>query len=232
MIKIDVRKESTKALNDLKKQLSKQQVASATRMALNDSIRKGKTETKRSISAIYNIKPSRIDDRDKKKGLSTKLATNTNLSAEVDAGHVPINLSEANPKFKGVTVATSVKHKKGKASKGKNIKRSTGQISIEVIRGQRKIISSAFTIGIATHAKTGKQFTTSAIFARGKRGKPTFAFGKKRYPIDSLSTVSVATAALNVRAKEKVQPIVSAFYQNSMERQLQRQLKKISDGIQ
>jgi hypothetical protein len=227
MIKIDVRKVKTEALDQLKKQLSKEHVVKATRMAINDSIRKGKVETKKSITEIYNIKPSRINDSNKNKGLSTKLATNSNLSGEVDAGHIPINLSEASPKFKGVTVATQVKYKKGKASRGKNIKRSTSSISIEIIRGQRKTLSSAFTIGIATNPKTGNQFTTPAIFARGKRGKPTFAFGKKRYPIDSLSTISVATAALNVKAKEKVAPIINQFYQNSVERQMKRMIENV-----
>jgi hypothetical protein len=226
MIKIDVRQQGTETLDELKKQLSKQQVTAATRMALNDSIRKGKTETKKSITAIYNIKPSRIDNSDKKKGLSTKLATNSSLWAEVDAGHVPISLSEANPKFKGVTVATTVKYKNGKASKGKNLKRSTTQISVEVINGKRITLGSAFTIGIGTNAQTGKQFTTPAIFARGKRGKPTFSFGKSRYPIDSLSTVSVAVAALNVKAKEQVQPVITEFYQKSVQRQMERLIQK------
>lgn len=226
-IRIKIQKVDTKEIDNLKKRLSKSKIASATRMALNDSIRKGKTETKRAIVGIYNFKPSRIDDRDRKKGLSLKLATNSNLSAEVDAGHVPINLSEASPKYKGITVANQVKYKKGKAQKGKAFKRSTGQISVEVLKGQRKVIGSAFTIGIGTNAKSGNQFATSAIFARGKRGKPKFSFGKKRYPIDSLSMPSVATAALNVHAKEKVQPIVTEFYQKSMQRQLERQLEKV-----
>jgi hypothetical protein len=225
-IAIKVKKLDTKELDTLKKQLSKSQVANATRMALNDSIRKGKTETKRSITEMYNIKPSLIDYSDRKKGLSTKLATKSNLSAEVDAGHIPISLSEANPQFKSVVVASQVKYKNGKAKKGKNVKRSVGQISIEIIKGQRKIISSAFAIGIGTNATTGKQFTTPAIFARGKRGKPTFQFGKSRYPIDSLSTVSIATATLNVKAKEKVQPIITAFYQKSVARQMQRLIDK------
>ena len=226
MLKIDVRKQGDEKITALKKQLSKQQIASATRMALNDSIRKGKTETRRSITEIYNIKASRINDANKGKGLSLKLASKTNLSAEVDAGHIPISLSEANPKYKGRVVANTVKYRKGKAVKGKSVKRSTGQVSIEIVKGQRKIISSAFTIGLGTHSDTGNKFATSAIFARGKKGKPTFKFGKKRYPIDTLSTISVATAALNVKAKEKVMPVVSDFYQKSVTRQMQRLVDK------
>jgi hypothetical protein len=227
MIKIDVRKQDIEGLKDLKKQLSKPQVASATRMALNDSIRKGKTETKKAITAIYNIKPSRIDDSSKKKGLSLKLATNSSLSAEVDAGHVPVNLSETKVSYKGVVVAMQVKYKNGQAKKGKSFKRSTSAISVQVRKDEgAKVINTAFTIGSATHAKTGNQFATSAIFARGKKGKPVFSFGKSRYPIDSLSTVSVATAALNVKAKEKVQPVVSAFYKKDIQKQMQRLIDK------
>jgi hypothetical protein len=43
MIKVDISK-ATKELKKLKKKLSHKEVAMATRMALNESIRKGRTE--------------------------------------------------------------------------------------------------------------------------------------------------------------------------------------------
>jgi hypothetical protein len=224
MIKVDVR-QANRELEKLKKQVSSKQVASATKMALNDGVRKGKTEVKKSISSLYNISSSRIDDGNKKKGLSLKLATNDHLMAEVDAGHIPVNLSEASAKFKGETVATKVSFRGGKAKKGKAIKRSLGKISVEVIKGERKELETAFTIGRATHAATGQQFTTTAIFARGKKGKPDFKFGKSRLPIDSMSTVSVATAALNTDAQTKVQPIVNQHVTNRMIHHLKRAIK-------
>lgn len=224
MIKVDTR-QASKELQKLKKQVSPAKLASATKMALNDGVRKGKTEVRKSINSLYNISKSRIDDSNKKKGLSLKLATNDHLMAEVDAGHIPINLSEAAPKFKGETIATKISFKGGKAKKGQAIRRSTGKISVEIVKGERKTLETAFTIGRATHATTGQQFSTTAIFARGKKGKPDFKFGKKRLPIDSMSTVSVATAALNTNAQQQVQPIVNEHVERRMMHHLQRAIK-------
>jgi hypothetical protein len=226
MIHVDTR-EADKKLKALSKQLSAKQIISVTRMSMNRAVKKGKTEIKRSILGLYNIKSSRIDNSDRKKGLSVKLAQGNKLSAEVDAGHTPVNLSETKVKFKGVEVARGVSFKNGKAAKGKSYKRSVSSIAVQVLKaGPMKIVSTAFTIGIAT-SKKGNQFTTPAIFARGTRGKPAFQFGKKRLPIGSLSTVSVATASLNVRAQQHVQPVVSKMYEDEM----QRNMKRIIDAV-
>jgi ribosomal protein L23 len=227
MVTVDVR-DANKALQGIVKILSPEKTARATKMALNDGIRKAKTETKRAITSIYNIKPSRIDDSNRKKGLSVKFATDKKLSTEVDAGHIPLTLSEANPKYKGETVATQLNFsKKGKAKRGKAIRRSTGKISIEIIKGQRKELATAFTIGRATHASGGMQFTTSAIFARGKKDKIKFNFSKPRYPIDSMSTISVATAALNTNAQNKIQPVVNEYVTKRMKHHLTGLVEKI-----
>ncbi len=225
MIKIST-KEAEKQLRELKGQLSEKQVANATRMAINESVKSAKVQVKRTIRDIYNISNSRIDDKNPKKGLSIKLATNSDMTGQVNAGHIPINLSEASPKFTGEAVATQVKYKNGKPVKGRTYKRSKSKISVEVLKGQRKTLETAFTIGVATHASTGQQFATTAIFARGKKGKPDFQHAKPRLPIDSLSTVSVATAALNTKAQEKTQPKVSEQYMKRLQHHMNRMLKK------
>lgn len=219
MIKLDI-KDGMHELDKLMKKLSSKQITDAARMALNEAARKGKVEVKNAITSIYNIKPSRITDSNKKKGLSIKHATNKNLTAEIDAGHTPTQLSDANPKFKSIAIAQSVKFKDGKASKGKLNKRSASQISVEIVKGQRKTLATAFIPGRVTQGST--QTLTPLIFARGKKGKPTFKFGKSRYPIDTLSSISVATAATNVNAKEKYQPVVEAYMNKRFVHHIQR----------
>jgi len=227
LIHIDTR-DADRKLKELSGKLSQKQIIVVTRMSMNRAIKKGKTEIKKSILSLYNIKSSRIDDSNRKKGLSVKLSQGNNLSAEVDAGHVPVNLSETKVKFKGVEVARGISFKNGQLKKGRSYKRSISTIAVQVLKaGPIKTINSAFTIGIATHYKTGNQFTTPAVFARGKRGKPDFKFGKSRYPIDSLSTVSVATAAFNTKAQEMVQPVVSEMYETEMVRNMNRLINSL-----
>lgn len=213
-------------LQHLKSQLSHKEVAKATRMAINDSIRKCKTQAKAAITEIYNIKAARVNDPNKKKGLSIKPATDTNLTAELHAGHKPISLSETKISFKGKTIANKISFKKGKAVKGKAVQRSISQITVEVKKGSPHVLPTAFTIGVG-QSSGGKQFATAAIFARGKKGKPTFKFGKDRYPIDTLSTISVATAVMNTSAQERYGPVVTQHMDKRMEHHLKRQIEKI-----
>lgn len=225
MIQIST-KQATKELADLKDQLSERNVATATRMAMNEAIKSGKTQVRRTIREMYNINNSRIESKDTKKGLSVKNATNDNLEAQITAGHIPVNLSEANPKFKGEVVATKISYgKDGKVKKGRNVVRSKTKISVEVKKGERKTLETAFTIARGT-SSNGSQFLTPAIFARGKKGKPDFKFNKDRLPIDSMSTVSVATAALNTDAQQKNMPKISDTFSKRLEHHMKRMIDK------
>lgn len=211
-------------------QLSPSKVVQALRMALNDSVVKGRTMVRRSIQEVYNIKAARINDSNSKRGLSLKKATNSELQAEIRAGHIPLKLSEMNPKYTGSVIARNVSFKGGNARKGKLIKRSTSAISVEVIKGQRKTLGSAFTIGVATNRVSGQQFATSAIFARGKKGKPGFQFGKARFPIDSISSVSVATAATNTKSLDKYQDDINKYATDRFIHHVERLLKAADNG--
>lgn len=221
MIRISLQ-QAIREISKAEKEFGEQKVHAAVRQALNEGIRKGRTEVRRSIQSLYNIKASRINDSDKRKGLSLRLATNKNLEADLDAGHVPITLSDTSVSYKGDVVAVSFKrNKSGKITNKKNIKRSTGIITVEIIKGQSKTIPSAFTIGVSSGA-TGIQSATSAIFARGKRGKPDFQFGKDRLPIDVISTVSVATAVISVRSQSIYNQTVTDYTMQRLMRSLKR----------
>jgi hypothetical protein len=234
MIKVDISK-ATKELKKLKKKLSHKEVAIATRMALNESIRKGRTEVKEAILAVYNLKSSRILDADRKKGLSLRLAQGNNLSAELDAGHVPANLASFNnvkqvqqEVGQNIAFASKLKSRKTKVVKLARIFQGAG-IQVEVKKGTTKIISSAFTLGSFTNAKSKQTVAIpgKAIFARGKKGKPTFKFAKPRMPIDSISAVSVATAAQNVNAQDKYAPVVEQHLNVRMLHHLKRAVAKL-----
>lgn len=194
----------------MKEKLSQGEIKKALRMALNDAVVKGKTMVRRSVQETYNIKASRLNDTNTRKGLSIRKATNSNLTSQINAGHTPLQLADMSPKFTGTTIAQQVSFKGGKAKKGKVVKRSSSAISVEVIKGQRKVLGSAFTIGVGK-SSNGRQFATTAIFARGKKGKPGFEFSKPRYPIDSISSVSVGTAATNTKSLSKYDNVLNDY---------------------
>lgn len=225
-IKIEANEE---LFNQATQKLSPSQIAGAMRMAINESLTKGRTMVRRSLQDAYNIKTARVNDE--KKGLSLKKATNKDLTGQINASHTPIAIKDMNPKFKGVAIAQQVSFKNGRAKKGKILRRSTSQISIEVIKGQRKTIDSAFTIARGTNASNGQQFGTPAIFARGKRGKPDFKFSKSRLPIDSLSTVSVGTAATNKRSLDQYDGPINSYAQQRFVYHIERLIKSV-EGLQ
>lgn len=206
-----------------KEEFGEERVRSAIKMALNDGVRRARTDVRKGIQSLYNIKSSRILDGNPKKGLSLRFATDSTLEADLIAGHTPVNLSETKIKSTFVTArykagdkAYSVKNGKLKAAK-----RSVGLISVEVIKGDVKSLSSAFIPGTATSSR-GNQFVTPAIFARGKRGAPDFKFSKDRYPIDTLGTVSIFTAALNAKTQGLYVSNVNDYTIQRLIRNLQR----------
>jgi hypothetical protein len=214
-----------------KEKLSSSQICRAMQMAINDSLRKGRTMVRKSVQDGYNIKAAKLNDKDPKRGITTKLASVSDLSGQINAGHYPISLKDANPQFtQGTTIAQRVSFKNGAARKGGLIRRSQSQISIEIIKGQRKTLGSAFIPGVGTNASNGQQFATPAIFARGKRGKPGFAFGKDRYPIDVMSTISVATATVNDRSLEKYKGPINDYAQSRFIHHIERLIKQV-DGV-
>lgn len=220
---------NTEVLTRAKEKLSSMQIITAMRMAINEGLTKGKTLVRRGTQETYNIKTAVLNDD--KKGIFVKRATNASLTGYINASHIPLSLKEADPKFQGATIAQHVKIKNGKARKGKTIKRSVSFVSVEVIKGQRKILGSAFVPGVVTHGTSGMQFGTTAIFARGKRGKPGFQFAKPRYPIDSLSTVSPGTATTNKRSLDIYNQPVNEYAQQRFIYHIERMIKAV-DGLE
>ncbi len=225
-VKIDV---NADLWEKAKAKLSSSQIASAMRMAINESLTKGRTEVRKGIQETYNMRTALLNDE--KTGLRIKKAKGYNLTGDISASHKPVPISEANPKFKSVTIGQKFgKGKDGSINKGAKIKRSVGQISVEVIKGQRKTINTAFVPGRATNSQTGQQSFTSAIFARGKRGTPGFKFGKQRMPIDVISTVSPGTAATNERSVEQYQGVVTEYANKRFVHHIERLIKQV-DGL-
>lgn len=224
-----------KGFEKLKKQLSKSETEKAMRMAVNDAALRGRTLIRSSISEVYNIKNSRINDPAREKGLSVKKATNSDLRSMVYAGHIPVNLINiSGVKLESAEVSQSFRYTKGakrKLIKGKRNFRGGG-ISLEIVKGERKKINSAFVIGKFRHYRGGKSVSipSSAVFARGQKGKVGFEFAKPRMPIDSISTISIATAATNTRAFDKWEGPITRYSSDRFFHHVKRMVEALNRG--
>jgi hypothetical protein len=207
-------------LNRAKEKLSPSQIATALRMAINEGVTKGRTQVRRGVQETYNFKASTIN-----KALQITKATNAKLTGTIGASNKPVSIKETDPKFSARTIGRNISYKNGKVKKGKAIRRSVSQITVEVLKGQSLVIETAFVPGVARNATTNQQFATSAVFARGKRGKPGFEFGKKRYPIDVISTVSPGTAANNERSAKIYSKSVTEYANQRFVYHIERLIK-------
>lgn len=189
----------------------------ATRIAINTSIRWGRTRIREDISQEYNVKLGRLYASDRKKGLNTKLATTGKLEGEITAGHQPISLHQFNG-TKASSERTSVS-RFGKGGTRTTIRRAAG-ISVEVKKGKRQTINSAFFV----------RKKTNVVFARGRYNPKGFVFRKRRettgmdMPITGLNTTSVATMALTKRVFNRWQGPIQRKYEEELKRQLKRLL--------
>lgn len=212
------------------------------KMAINDGARRGRVMVRKGIQDVYNIKSARINDPNKKKGLSVQFAQSGNLKATISAGWMPVNLVnvqgsklEASQVGSEIAFSSRIRYNKktGAVIPGRTTSRrirkiySGGGISVEIRKGSRKTISSAFTIGRFHHYKTGASVSIpgGAVFARGKKGTPAFQFGKKRMPIDSIATISVHRASVDSKAVDLFEGPVNAYTMQRFKHHVERMIK-------
>lgn len=259
MIRLDTSQARARLKATLDK-LSKQQAAKAQRLALNDAAKWGRTQISRDIRDRYNIPVGRINDSNPKKGLRVLFANTANPDARITGGHIPVNIAtlqntkmvtETN-KMRNTrtilkkrnsggllstfsTAALAAKAEGGsyrqaflRALAAENKKALT--VSVEVVKGQRKTIPTAFMLGV-TKGQKGAKFTGSkaVIFARGSWGKPDFDWSKKRMPIAPLHTVSIATAALHSNVQKQWAPKIKTRAESELYRQAKRLLQEAAN---
>ena len=155
-------------LREVSRDLSAGEFKRAVRMGLNDGIRKSRTLLVREVIANFNntaFTPSGV-----RSALSLSLATNNNLTSKLGISGKPIALAYFGAR-----------------------KTSTG-VSVEIIKGQRKVVKSAFMVKPGGRGK-------AKPFARGQYEGNQFQFRKQRVkrtgpdiPISKLLSVSVPSA--------------------------------------
>ena len=203
------------AFAELSGQLGAEQTSRALRMAINDTMRKQRTQLRQYVRHTYNIPGDKINSID------FGPATTYNLESKMFASHSPVQLAYFKPIFsKGKsTIRGSYSKKKGlSAKKGRSGGPEAG-VSVEIKKEQRVTILFAFMV---------EKFEKPFVFARGQyqKGKG-FVRGKPRMPISVLSSASVFSAAFGTDRR----PGITKSAYTEFAQKANEYLQKIKDGV-
>lgn len=186
---------------------------------MNHSLAKGRTQAKREITSIYNIPSSLAME-----SMRVKNANSTTLTGSIDASSRYTPLRHFKPKATSGNVTTRTT-RTGALYSRKTKRRSKNQgVQVEIIKGQRKIISSAFFMPGSFNA---------TVVARGQYSQQRrFEFRTKRVtktgndlPIDSLRTVSVFKSAINTTVQKRLADYVMGEYGKRITHEIERGLQ-------
>jgi hypothetical protein len=212
-----------KAIRTLRSELKPtvEKIPKAVSMAINDTMRQTHTAAKRAVTDRYNIFSAAIQ---RKQLYKIKFSNPTTQTATMDVANKQIPIIA----FKGVrqdAKETRVS-KEGTSvfSRLKNKGKKTGGVNVQIIKGRKTHIRSAF-IATMKNGHTG-------VFARGEYGKP-FEFRKGRTratgndnPIQELNTLNTPNAFLNRAVKAKIE----AKANDAFQRRITHHLKRILEG--
>lgn len=209
--------ETKKATNELKaafRSLSSDNVAVATSRAINHTLAKARTAVSKEIRSVYRIAAGDVKDATRLKN-----ATTVTLTGQILASASPLSLSKFNPvQNKGLIQTRNVGGKKGGFASTKLKRAAASGVTIEVIKGQKETLPSAFL----KFSGSGK----GTVMARGEYSGKNFDWGKARLPISKLNTKSIYWASQNDKVQEPVSVQVSSDYQARLIHELTRGLDR------
>jgi len=185
----------------------------AINRAINTSLERGNAEANRQIRSVYKIALQDLNDKDNK--LIQKSSEST-LTGTINASIRPLSLSKFDPEWTRDRVSGGrsflTKTKKGRTQK---VKRGDTGVKVEIIKGKKEVINSAFML-----FKAGG----SPVFARGSYGSDGFDFRKDRKPINKLNTKSVFYTIFNEDIEKGINQRITEVYP-------QRLLHELNEGL-
>lgn len=216
--------DQTRTLEKLAGQLSDKKLNVANVRAINVAIRKSNTQYRRELVKNYNLKYG-----DTKEMVTPKRATYGTPTGTISGQMRPLSLSRFNPKFLKdgqVFSITSIKNKETgkrgleqKAKKARKTDQLSG-VSIEIKKGQRKIIPYAFMI------QTDKPGIAQQIWARGSYQSNRFQKSGRRLPITPLKTTSPFGAMTTAPIQTEIRKGATSEMRKEFERQVNLLLKQ------
>ncbi len=207
--------ETKKATEDLKaafRSLSPNNVKVATSRAINHTIAKTRTAVSSQIRSIYRMAASDIKD-----ATDIKKSNTSTLTAYLMASATPLSLSKFNPvQNKGSVEIRKVGGKRGGFASSKLKRAGASGVTIEVLKGQKETIDSAFIRVFGSGKAT--------VMARGAYTGNKFDFSSKRLPIAALNTKSIYFSAINDSVQEAVSKTTEIDYSNRLTHELTKGL--------
>jgi hypothetical protein len=203
MIVIEVNK-TIDQLRDAFKEFRSPQVADAMSKALNSAMLKARKAGAEEINKVYNLRDL-VVATSKMQG---RKATPGNLTATLYADRLGIQLAYFAP-------AQAIGEKR--------------HMSVEVRRGQRETLRSAFYV----HARKGKGNEIQSLFARGGYKGSKFEFRTKRLakyplpdtPIGLLRTTSPLCMLNDKAVRERMETVGMQHFEDALQRQLRKLIK-------
>ncbi len=205
-----------KEFNKLTAQLSLQQIAKATSGAINKTLMLGRTQARKQVKAVYNIPNRYMGYVDIKRARLSELQ----LEGHIFARSGPLPMDAFNPVYNPPTGGKLRITRRGQLKQtNTNSRKKGGGVTIEIRKGQKKVLSYAFLL---PNAKP-------RVFARGDYEKDSdgrYVFNRrhkrKEYvktgndSVTNLVSVSVFGALIN----DKVLPIIADKVNNNFNRVL------------
>jgi hypothetical protein len=186
----------------------------AINRAINRSLEMANAEANRQIRSVYNIALKDLTDKDNK---LIKKSSESTLTGTINASIRPLSLSKFNPEWTRDRVAGNrsflTKTKKNKTIK---IKRGDVGLKIEILKGRKESIPSAFLL-----FKNGG----TPVMARGVYGNDGFIFGSSRLPISKLNTKSVFYTLMNDDIQKALNQKITDVYPARLLQELEKGLK-------
>lgn len=213
-------KDAQQMLRHLGKTLSKEELAKVVSRSINRTLLKARTGARREVKRVYNISQKNLD------GVKIARSTPATQTGELQAEHKAIPLDAFAPKQITESGTRSISKKgKLKVTKFKNRRSNVpAGISIEVKRGERKVIPYAFMIpGGAVRVFGRGAYNAGKNFVKrnhrvNKTGSDT--------PIKPMITLSVFGAALNKGVQGELKREVNDYYPQEFVRQLRFAIKQ------
>lgn len=211
------------AIRDLQAQfqgLRPAEAAKAISRALNRAIVTARSESRKEVRKIYNIPTANLN-----KQMTMQRSTERTLTASLKASSAYTPLTAFNPRVVS-SQGVVTKRTKGAYSsrKLKRVRKGTTGVTIEIKKGQRQRLPSAFlaNVGGRSVIMARGEYNSSRSFTwRNKRISPT----GNDLPIEGLKTVSVFKAVINGDALKGVNEAAQRTFHTRIIHELNQGLK-------
>ena len=204
---------ATKELKKLATELSDDKVNKSIARAINSTLGLVKTQINREIRAKYRLGTTEIN-----KGLFIKQSTYSTLTGKILASPKTFPLTMFNPtEIKNNVITKRIGGKKGSFA-SKQVRKSAYEgVMIEIIKGEKKVIQSAFLVF--------KGKSNGSVKAKGSYSSG-FGFNDQERAT-SLSTVSVASILRNGAIKQDLSTYINKEYSRILESELKKRINNI-----